>query len=132
MAGIITIPVVFDLLGGSAGPQNILEGVTNRFMAEESLVAVFLNRQDTDVTAQIKMASTEVHQLGPVKVNATAGDTPGKDPASMAWYGMGQIKDELQINGTNVNAAVRQLRATIFILPVRMLALLPQLTNVLS
>jgi len=131
MAGIITIPIVFDL-DGNESAKNILEGLTNRFMAEESLVAVFLNREDTDVTAQIKMASTEVHELGPVKINPTAGDTPGKDPESLAWYGFGQIKNELQINGTNVNAASRQLRATVFIIPVTMLALLPQLANILS
>lgn len=131
MAGIITIPAILDVPANS-GPTNLLDGLSSRFMAEESLVLVFMNREAIAIRVQIKMAELEVFALGPVAINTVVGDTPGAEKSTLAWFGMGQATHELQIFLTNTSAGLLEGRTTVFIVPVRMLALLPQLANILA
>lgn len=116
MARPLTISQITDLAIGATS-ENILNGIADAQLDEDSLVIVYMNRESVDVTAQITVGSVQVMPFGTSAINATAGSSPVV-PDNRVCITAGRKGETLAINGANVNAAAQELRATVFIIPL--------------
>jgi len=90
---------------------NLFADQGGRRLAENSLVTIFLNGEDVDITAGIRIGPTEVLSAGSrVTLNATVGDLPTV-PDDFAAQALAQRGDEVIVSGRNADAAAaRELR----------------------
>lgn len=112
----------------SASGYNVLTGIAKAKLTEPSAITIFLNRESVDVTAQILIGDREVYSLGPASVNATVGDMPIV-PDDLIIKTTGFAGEEIQILGTNVNAAAQELGYLVQIAAISDVLTLPALAE---
>lgn len=108
-----TLVIIEDLAIGASG-VDILREQADALLDEDSIVAIYENRESVDVTTQAKIGSDEVKPLGPSAVNATVGDVP-ITPDDRTVFSLGRAGERIQIPATNANAAAQEARATVLI-----------------
>ena len=113
----INIPVVNDLTAGAVR-TNILAGIPQRVVAEDSKVDVALSRESADVTLELQ-AGNEILIPGgsPCNIVATVGSLPRFDQDGVGSF-LVAGGEELALFGSNANAAAQELRAQIRITPL--------------
>jgi len=103
---------VIATLAANSGGIDILLNDADALLKEPSVIVVYMNREDTDVEAQIKIGSDEVMALSGSAIQAAAGVVPST-PDDQVVISMGKATERVQVLGTNVNAATRQLRVLV-------------------
>jgi len=98
--------------------DNIVEGLQGITLRERSRVRVYLSREDVDVLAGVNIGGNQVLQSGsPVPLNTTPGEMPKiQDDLVVEVFAM--ANDLIIISGTNENAADKELRVLIQVLPI--------------
>ncbi len=98
--------------------DNLVEGLQGITLRQASRVRVWLSREDVDVLAGINIGGVQVLQAGsPVPLNTTAGEMPKIQDDLMAEV-FAAANDLIIISGTNENAAAKELRVLIQVLPL--------------
>jgi len=98
--------------------DNIVEGLQGITLRERSRVRVYLSREDVLVLAGVNIGGVQVLQSGsPVPLNTTTGEMP-KIQDDLVVEVFANANDLIIISGTNENAANKELRVLIKILPV--------------
>lgn len=101
------ITLRLDLAIGASG-LDVLTDFAQAKLKEASVVQIFMNRESVDVTAQVKVGDVEVMPQGPSAINATVGDVP-LVPDDLIVNTIGNAGDQIQVLGTNVNAAAQEI-----------------------
>jgi len=104
---------------------NLFANQGGRTLAEPSLVVLALNAEDVDVSAGIRVGSTEVlSALSRVTLQATVGVLPIL-PDDIIAQTFAQAGDEIIVSGNNNDAAAaRELRGIVFVIPVNAVSLM--------
>jgi len=103
----------------SESDDNIILAKGGTKLAEPSLVEVFANAEDVDVTMGVRIGSTDVLQAGSrVTLQATVGVMPStRDDKIVSAIGMAD--EEIIVSGRNADAAAAaELRVIIFVTPI--------------
>ena len=112
----LTITKTVDLDIG-ASSQNILSGLSDATLDEDSLILVYMNREVVEITAQITVGSVQAMGFGASRLEATVGVGPAV-PTDRVCLTAGKKGEIISINGANGNAAVKELRVIVFIIPL--------------
>jgi len=131
MAGSMTLNVILDVPVTSTA-QALFVNTEDNILDEDSVVVVFANREAIGVELQVKMGTEEVVPSAAVAINAVVGDVPGKAPATLAWVGMGKQGQAIVLNAANSTAGLLECRATVFIISLEDLVVLPGILNILG
>lgn len=110
---------------------NLYADQGGRVLSEISLVTFALNGEDVDITAGIRLGSTEVLSAGSrVTLQATVGVLPIM-PDDVIAQVFGEANDEIIVSGDNADAAAaRELRGITFVTPADDVELQKALQNV--
>ncbi len=104
--------------------QNVLAGLRGRTLQNRSMVEVFVNVEDVDVSLGITVGATEALPAGSrATLNATVGDMPStRDDRVVRTFG--NAGDEIVIQGVNGDAAAAaELRVIVWVTEVDDVAL---------
>jgi len=115
MAGPYSMAVIEDVALNSV--SNILRNERGRTLAEPSLIKIYANREDTDITFNVTVGAESTLEDGISAINATAGTAP-IIPDNLLITTLGNAGDEIVIRARNVNAAAREARVIIFVTPL--------------
>jgi len=98
--------------------DNIVEGLQGITLRERSRVRVYLSREDVLVLAGVNIGGVQVLQAGSaVPLNTNAGEMP-KIQDDLVVEVFAQKNDLIIISGTNGNAAPKELRVLLQVMPI--------------
>lgn len=124
MARPYTITIVNDIPLAST-VQNLVEGRSGRVLDEPSRVRVYATRESVDVTMGFILGREEVLPAGSVtNISTVAGSLPSRQD-DLITETLGDVGNEIIIQGVNVNAAAQELRLLIDVISIDDLAQLP-------
>jgi len=103
----------------SESDDNIILAKGGTKLVEPSLVEVFANAEDVDVTMGVRIGSTDVLQAGSrVTLQATVGVMPSTRDDKIV-SAIGRADEEIIVSGRNADAAAAaELRVIIFVTPI--------------
>jgi len=103
----------------SESDDNIILAKGGTKLVEPSLVEVFANAEDVDVTMGVRIGSTDVLQAGSrVTLQATVGVMPSTRDDKIV-SAIGSADEEIIVSGRNADAAAAaELRVIIFVTPI--------------
>jgi len=118
MADGYTINQIFDL-PLSDGEDDIILGKRGTTLKEPSLVEVFANVEDVDVTMGVTIGSTDVLQAGSrATLQAVVGVMPSTRDDKVV-SSIGRAGEKIIVSGANADAAAAaELRVIIFVTPI--------------
>jgi len=97
--------------------DNVIANKRGRTLKEMSVVDIYLTREDADVLATVTVGGTDVLSQGPVNLVALNGTLPSTQDDRVVTT-IGAPNDEIIIQGTNANAAIKELRALVKVMPI--------------
>lgn len=98
--------------------DNIVEGLQGITLRQASRVRVWLSREDVLVSAGVNIGGVQVLQTGaPTPLNTVAGNMPQIENDLMVEV-LASANDLIIISGANSNAAAKELRVLIQVLPL--------------
>jgi len=97
--------------------DNVIANKRGRTLKEMSVVDIYLTREDPDVLVAVTVGGTEVLPQGPVNIEAVNGSLPSTQDDRVITT-IGAANDEIIIQGTNANAAIKELRALVKVMPI--------------
>ena len=108
----------------SSTVQNVLAGLRGRTLQSASMVEVFMNAEDVDMSVGVTVGATEALPAGSrVTLNATVGDMPStRDDRVVRTFG--NRGDEIVIQAVNGDAAAAvEIRVIVWVTEVDDVAL---------
>jgi len=97
--------------------DNVIANKRGRTLKEMSVVDIYLTREDADVLVAVTIGGTEVLPQGPVNIETVNGSLPSTQDDRVITS-IGAANDEIIIQGTNANAAIKELRALVKVMPI--------------
>lgn len=97
--------------------NNIVKDLPGVKLAAASKVEIFLTREDVDVTIQVTVGGTNVYPQGPANINTVAGTLPSTQDDRLITV-FARASDEILIAAFNANAAPKEARALVKVLPI--------------
>jgi len=111
-----SISSIFSVPAGETEP-NIIKNKPGVTLNEPSLVSLFMTREDVDQEITVTIGGTQVYPAGPVDIEAAAGTIPSTDDNKILQVFAGK-GDDIIITAFNSNAAAREVRALVMVMPV--------------
>lgn len=111
-----SITAISDVPLGGATP-NLLSGLAGQKLREASRVTIFLTREVVEVLISVSIGGSEVLPSGPVNINTVVGSLPSTQDDKVVEV-FAQANDEIIIAATNSNAADKEARALVKIVPI--------------
>jgi len=108
----------------SSTVQNVLAGLRGRTLQANSMVEVFMNAEDVDMSVGVTVGATEALPAGSrVTLNATVGDMPStRDDRVVRTFG--NRGDEIVIQAVNADAAAAvEIRVIVWVTEIDDVAL---------
>lgn len=105
----MAVPIVLqDRVSVAAGAEtNIVEGRKGTTLTADSMITVFLNRENTLITFTMFVGAEGIMERAGAPVDATAGQTPSfQDDRAVSTFG--RRGDLLVLNARNADVAARE------------------------
>jgi len=97
--------------------DNVIANKRGRTLKEMSVVDIYLTRETDDVLVAVTVGGTEVLPQGPANIDTVLGSLPSTQDDRVITT-IGAPNDEIIIQGTNADAAERELRALVKVMPI--------------
>ena len=110
ISAIVKVPV-----GGSI--DNVVENKPGITLNEPSRIQIFMSRETVNLQVSITIGGANVMPQGPTALNPTVGVLPSTQDDMLVDV-MAQKSDTIIIAATSTDAAIREIRALVFITPV--------------
>ena len=115
MAGPITVTNITDV--GINATASLLAGEAGRVLPEPSLVKIYANQENVNVSFTVSIGGRLVADDAPAAIQATVGQMP-IIPDNILVNTLGVDGDEIVIRARNVDAAASEARVIVFITPI--------------
>jgi len=110
IAAIVKVPV-----GGSI--DNVLADKPGITLSEAARIQIFMSRETVNLQVSITIGGANVYPQGPTALEAVVGTLPSTQDDMLVDV-MAQKSDTIIISAVSTDAAIREIRALVFLQPV--------------